>query len=201
MNEQPSNSVPDLGKKTPRFGNTFTRRLGLLGLKLMGWKVKGEIPNIPKAVFSAAPHTSNWDFIIAMCAVMALGVKISYLMKKEAFFWPLKGLFMSLGGVPLDRGAAEDTVSQIVTWLDKSESMWVVITPEGTRKRVEKWKTGFLRVASDAGVPVVLVAWDYPSRTLFVDRLWHPSGDHINDAERIQKYINDKYQGRHPDKQ
>lgn len=201
MNEDASDDLPRLSEKAPRFGSGIVRWFGRLGLRLMGWKVKGEIPNVPKAVFSAAPHTSNWDFIIAMLTVMALGVKISYLMKKEAFFWPFKGLFRSLGGIPLDRRAADDTVSQIVSWLDKSEKMWVVITPEGTRKRVDKWKTGFLRVAAEANVPVILVAWDYPSKTLFVDKLWHASGDHISDAESIRTYINNKYQGRHPEMQ
>ena len=193
--------LPRMSESAPRFGNALVHAIGRLGLRLIGWKVSGDIPNVPRAVFSLAPHTSNWDFITAMFALMALGVKISYLMKKEAFFWPFKNLFMSLGGIPIDRQAAEDTVSQIVNWVNRSERMWVAITPEGTRKRVEKWKTGFLRVAHEAQVPVVLVAWDYPSKTIFVDKLWYPSGDHAADAEEIRHYINQKYTGRHPHKQ
>lgn len=201
MAEEKSHLVPSVGELTPRFGNAAVRAIGRAGLRLFGWRVEGDIPNIPKAVFSAAPHTSNWDFVTAMLAVMAMGVRISFLMKKEAFFWPFKSLFMALGGLPLDRSASEDTVEQIVRSLEQSEQMWVVITPEGTRKRVEKWKTGFLRVAESAKVPVILVGWDYPSRTMFVDKLWHPSGDHIADAEAIRAYISGKYTGRHPERQ
>lgn len=193
--------VPPVPPDAPTFANSFVRSVGRLGLRILGWKVRGDIPNISKAVFAAAPHTSNWDFITAMFAVMALGVKISFLMKKEAFVWPFKRLFMALGGIPLDRGAADDIVSQIAQWFDKSERLWVVITPEGTRKRVDKWKTGFLRTAEAADVPIILVGWDYPSKTLFVDKLWYASGDAENDAQAIRQYMTEKYKGRHPENQ
>lgn len=201
MIKEPYDLVPERKESTPKFGNKLVRKIGRAGLRLMGWKVRGDLPDLPKAVFSAAPHTSNWDFILAMFAVMAIGVKISYLMKKEAFFWPFKGLFMALGGIPLDRKATDDTVTQIVHCFNKADRLWVVITPEGTRKFVEKWKTGFLRVAHEAEVPVILVAWDYPSKTLFIDRVWHPSGDHNADVEEIRTYMRAKYTGRHPQKQ
>ena len=188
-------------EQVPRLGNAFTRCIGRWGLRALGWRVRGDIPNVPKAVFAAAPHTSNWDFVIAMLAVVALGVKISYLMKKEAFFWPFRSLFITLGGIPIDRKAASDTVEQICSSIEAQSNIWVVITPEGTRSKVEKWKTGFLRVADVAKVPVVLVAWNYPDKTVYVDRLWQASSDHIKDAQEIRDYINQRYQGRHLDRQ
>jgi 1-acyl-sn-glycerol-3-phosphate acyltransferase len=136
-----------------------------------------------------------------MFTIMALGVKVSYLMKKEAFFWPVKGLFMALGGIPLDRSAAQDTVSQICEWFKNHEKLWVVITPEGTRSKVNKWKTGFLRVAHEAEVPVVLVAWDYPTKSINIEKLWHTTGDHETDAQSIRAFFNKKYTGKYPDKQ
>lgn len=201
MSDRFDRLVPELPQHAPHFGGVLVQSIGKVGLRLLGWKVKGTLPDTPKAVFSAAPHTSNWDFIIAMFSVMAIGVKISYLMKKEAFFWPFKGVFMALGGIPIDRKASDDTVTQIVNWYEKSERLWVVITPEGTRKRVDKWKTGFLRVAEGAMVPVILVAWDYPSKTMVIDQLWRPTGDHAKDAQSIQIYMRNKYAGRYPDKQ
>jgi 1-acyl-sn-glycerol-3-phosphate acyltransferase len=193
-----SDLMPFLPEQVPRFGGPVARWIGRLGLRTLGWRIEGEFPNIPKTVFAAAPHTSNWDFIIAMFAVLAMGVKISYLMKKEAFFWPFKGLFMSLGGIPIDRSAASDTVDQAGQWFKQNEKLWVVVTPEGTRAKVERWKTGFLRIAEAGGVPVCLVAWDYPSKRIIIEKTWHPSGDHARDADDIKDYICKKYKGRNP---
>lgn len=185
----------------PVAGNRFTRWLGRKLLALLGWKVRGELPNEPKIVVAAAPHTSNWDFVVAMLAIMALGIRVSYLMKKEAFFWPFGKLFMWLGGIPLDRRATEDTVQQIISWYDTHDQVWVVITPEGTRAKVDKWKTGFLRVVDGAKVPLLIVAWDYPGKTIVLDKVWPTTGDYIADAENIRGYINGKYKGKIPKNQ
>lgn len=195
-----NSQLTELPSEAPKHTNRFVKWLGRRLLRCVGWQVRGEVPNIPKAVFAAAPHTSNWDFVVAMFAIMALGVKISYLMKKEAFIWPFKGVFMALGGIPLDRSAAQDTVSQICGWYEKQNQLWVAITPEGTRSKVTRWKTGFLRVAHEARVPVILVAWDYPTKSIYVEKLWHTSGDHEKDAEEIRAFLTAKYTGKHPDK-
>ncbi len=187
--------IPD---NMPRRGNFVTRAIGRTILRFIGWRVTGELPNIKKLVICGAPHTSNWDFISAMGVSLAIGIRFSYLMKKEAFFWPFKGLFMRLGGIPIDRKAAEDTVEQISSWYHQHNSVWLAITPEGTRKKVEKWKTGFLRIAHAADVPVLIVCWHYPEKTMVIDRLWEPSGDHVKDAEDIRAYINQHYQGANP---
>lgn len=161
----------------------------------------GDLPSVNKAVLVVAPHTSNWDFIIAIAAMMAKQVKLSYLMKKEAFFWPFKNLFISFGGIPIDRSAASDIVDQIKQEYDSSEALWVAITPEGTRSKVTRWKTGFLRIAIQAQVPIIIIAWDYPSKQLHIDKLWWPEGDSEKDAELIKEYISSRYTGRHPERQ
>lgn len=184
-----------------RYALGLVKFIGRALLKLAGWKVVGQFPKEKKLIIAAAPHTSNWDFILAMFAVMALGIKISYLMKKEAFFWPFKNMFMALGGIPLDRSAAEDTVEQIASWYNAHDKVWVVITPEGTRSKVDKWKTGFLRVAEKANVPVMLVAWDYPSKTMHLDKIWQTTGDYYRDIDQMREYINSRYTAKHPDKQ
>jgi len=205
MSEQERSAHDDLlpatPKAMPRAGGPFRRWLGRGLLRMLGWKLEGEFPEQQKLVLAAAPHTSNWDFVLAMCLIMALGVRVSYLMKKEAFIWPFGALFMRLGGIPIDRGAAEDIVDQIAGWYRDHEKVWVVITPEGTRSKVDKWKTGFLRIAERAEVPVCVVAWDYPSKCMHIGPCWETTGDHIADVEAIRSYISKNYTGRHPAKQ
>jgi 1-acyl-sn-glycerol-3-phosphate acyltransferase len=185
----------------PVFGNRFSRAIGQGFLNCIGWKVVGEVPAINKAVLVAAPHTSNWDFIIAMAAMMAKQVKLSYLMKKEAFFWPFKELFMSFGGIPIDRSEASDIVDQIKYKYEHSDALWVAITPEGTRTKVSRWKTGFLRIAIQAQVPIVIIAWDYPSKQLHLDKVWWPQSELDDEADKIREYISSHFTGRHPDRQ
>jgi len=148
-------------------------------LNIMGWKIIGDVPNINKAVLVVAPHTSNWDFIIAMAALLAKQVKLSY----------------------FDRSAAGDTVEQIKNEYQRSAALWVAITPEGTRAKVERWKTGFLRIAIQAEVPIVIIAWDYPTKCLHVDKVWWPESDQDSEAEAIKEYIFSRYTGKHPERQ
>lgn len=193
--------LPKTNEYTPLFGNAFTRFFGAAALKILGWQISGELPKQKKVVVAAFPHTSNWDFVIAMLAMLAVGVKLSYLMKKEAFFWPFKGLFVKFGGIPLDRSASEGVVEQVAQWFTSHEKLWVAITPEGTRAKVDKYKTGFLRIAALAQVPVYMVIWDYPSKTLVLAKSWPLTGEHEADAEAIRKHVNDHYKGRWPEKQ
>ncbi|GAA6169142.1 1-acyl-sn-glycerol-3-phosphate acyltransferase [Sessilibacter corallicola] len=185
----------------PRMGNRFTRWLGARFLRLMGWKFRGEISNHKQIVIAGAPHTSNWDFVVAMFLVMALGVKFSYLMKKEAFIWPFKGLFMSLGGIPIDRSKGSEVISQVQQWYEKNSHCWVAITPEGTRSKVERYKTGFLRIAQSLDIPLMLVSWDYPSKTFYFIDGPELSGDIDADAADIKRFFEKNFTGRNPENQ
>ncbi len=184
--------------QAPRKGNEFSRGLGRFLLRLLGWRLEGELPNCPKLIAAALPHTSNWDFIIAMLTVLATGVRLSYLMKKEAFFWPLGGLFKWLGGVPIKRNQTQGIVEDLAAWLNQQEQAWVAITPEGTRQKVDKLKTGFMRLAWETNTPVMLIAWDYPNKRLVFEKIWSLTGDFDADCAAITQYINNRYQGRHP---
>ncbi|BFM10445.1 lysophospholipid acyltransferase family protein [Simiduia litorea] len=190
--------VPFLPEKAPRLGNSFSRWLGRSLLRLLGWRLEGELPNEKKLMVALAPHTSNWDFVVAMPIIMALGIKVSYLMKKEAFIWPFSILFRWWGGIPLDRGASGEVVNQVAQWYADHDAVWVAITPEGTRKKVGQYKTGFVRIAHAAGVPIVTIAWDFPSKSMVVDRIWTTTGNHEADAALIREHINSHYRGAAP---
>lgn len=193
--------VPALPPSLPRLGNRFSRWLGRRLLRLFGWRIEGELPDQPKMVVAAAPHTSNWDFIIAMMVILALGIRVNYLMKKEAFVWPFARLFVWLGGVPLDRNACTNTVEQMVAHYRKADKLWVVITPDGTRKRVDCWRTGFLHIAAGARVPVLVTAWDYSRKRFVIDRIWPLTQDPVADAAAVRDHVCRHYCGRHPQNQ
>ncbi len=191
-----TSSIPSVPESPPPFGGRFTRTLGRLLLNVLGWRLTGEIPNQPKVVLVGAPHSSNWDFILAMACSLACGVKLSYLMKKEAFFWPFKGLFLLMGGIPVDRKSSEDIVPQIVNWINTNERVWVAITPEGTRSKVKRWKTGAARMAWEAQVPIVLVGWDYPTKVMTIGKQWQPTGDADADTDMIKAYVSENFKGK-----
>lgn len=190
--------MPDL---LPRKGNAFTRGLGRAVLRMLGWKVTGAFPAEPKLVVVAAPHTSNWDFIIGAAGIMAVGIRANFLMKKEVFIWPLSRFFSWLGAIPLDRSARENRVDQIAEIYRQRDKLWLGITPEGTRKKVDSWKTGFIHIAQKANVPVLLVAWDYSKKEFRLDRVWHCSGDVDADVKAIRDYARERFVGRHPSQQ
>lgn len=185
----------------PRLGNRFSRAIGRALLRLLGWTLEGELPNEKKIMVALAPHTSNWDFVVAMPAIMGVGVKISYLMKKEAFFWPFSGLWKWLGGIPTDRSAAGGVVEQVASYYTEHEKCWVAITPEGTRSKVDKWKTGFIRIAHRSQVPVLVIAFDGPGKRIVIDKLFHSQGDYENEADELRDYVNDKFVGISPERQ
>lgn len=194
-------SIPkQLPEEMPRIGNWFTKGVGLLIVKMLGWRIDGEFPPEKKVMVALAPHTSNWDFIVAMPFIMALGLKASWMMKKEAFFFPFKGLFKWLGGIPTDRAAPGGMAKQVAVQFRENEKMWVAIAPEGTRKYNDRWKNGFLRIAYAANVPILIVAWDFPNKRICVDSLYRPTGDVQVDMREIRRRYN-QYRGRRPENQ
>jgi 1-acyl-sn-glycerol-3-phosphate acyltransferase len=165
------------GDAIPRRGNQFSRMLGSLLLRLSGWKPVGQLPNLSKFVIVAAPHTSNWDGVLAVLVLLAGGLDIHWMVKKEALDNPFGGILRWLGAVPIDRQAAGGVVRQIINRFTNQEKFIIVVAPEGTRQRVEKWKTGFYRIATAANVPMVLSYADYAKRTVGFGPTLTPTGD------------------------
>lgn len=152
---------PQIEPHHPKLGNSFTSFVGKFLLKLIGWKVEGPFPKDKKMVVCLAPHTSNWDFFIAIFAVLAMKLKASWMGKQQIFVWPVKTLLLKLGGIPVNRSAPGGLVQQVVDKFEQAESMIFALAPEGTRTRVDPWKNGFLRIAKQANVPVYMGYFDF----------------------------------------
>ena len=131
-----------------------------------GWRIEGTLPDLPKYVIIAAPHTSNWDFALYIWVRAELRFAPHFLGKHTIFWWPLGLLWRRLGGIPVERGARLNVVDQVAERFRTSERMIIAMSPEGTRKRTTAWKSGFYHLARKAGVPVIPGRLDYPSRTV-----------------------------------
>jgi 1-acyl-sn-glycerol-3-phosphate acyltransferase len=154
-----------------------------------GWKTEGELPeDVKKCVIIGAPHTSNWDFVYGVGALAHFNLDVKYLAKKELFVFPLKKMFVSLGGIPVDRSKSGSLVENIVKMFKENERLIVLIPPEGTRKNVKKWKTGFYRVEIGADVPIVLGSIDYVEKTVKLGTVFYPSGNVEKDYQVIRDY-------------
>ncbi|HEY9036166.1 MAG TPA: lysophospholipid acyltransferase family protein [Pseudomonadales bacterium] len=167
-------------------------------LWLSGWRVTGELPvNEPKYVLIGAPHTSNWDFLLMLLAVLHKRMDIHWMGKDSLFRGPLGPVMRWLGGIAIDRSQANGLVDQMVAVYQQSAAMVVTIPPEGTRKKVERWKTGFYWIAHKAGVPIVLGYADFGRKEVGFGPLFYPTGDIARDMPLIQAFYQDK-QAKHP---
>jgi 1-acyl-sn-glycerol-3-phosphate acyltransferase len=159
------------------------RRLLLAWFHRNGWTIAGTLPPDPKFVIMGASHTSNWDFLVFLGAVQALGRKVHFIGKHSLFRWPLGGFMRALGGIPVDRSAPQDLVSQVVAEFDRHDEFILVIAPEGTRSRTTKWKTGYYQIALKAGVPIVAAGPDFPTRRGVFGPVIRPTGNYAEDVK------------------
>ena len=181
-------SIPALGPAVPSRGGRLLRLAGRAVLALLGWRIEGEIPNIPRCVIIVAPHTSNWDFIIGLAALLALDLRVTWLGKHQLFRGPLGLLWRRVGGVPVDRSAPDGVVEQAAAVLAPPRSVFLAVAPEGTRRKVERWKSGFWRIARAAGVPIVPVAFDFRRRAVvFVGEPFTTTADYEADLAALQR--------------
>jgi 1-acyl-sn-glycerol-3-phosphate acyltransferase len=158
--------VPVIGDQVPIRGNALTRALGRAALGVAGWNFEGEVPNRAKILFVVAPHTSNWDFVVGILAVFALGIRASFL-GKHTLFRGLFGVLMRwLGGIPVVRHARGNVVDQTVELIRRYPQIALGLSPEGTRRKLPRWRTGFHYVARGADIPIVPVALDYSTKTI-----------------------------------
>ena len=178
--------VPPLPPSLPRRGNAVSRALGHALLALGGWRIEGEFPDRAKMVAIVAPHTSNWDFLVGISAVWALGLRVRFLGKHTLFRPPLGWLMRWFGGVPVNREAPQGLVPQAVEAICEADAIFLAITPAGTRSSTKPWKSGFYHIAHAARVPILPIAFDGARRTI---RLFAPietSGDHADELPRLR---------------
>ncbi|MFY2762676.1 lysophospholipid acyltransferase family protein [Arenimonas sp. MALMAid1274] len=178
--------VPVLPPNAPRNGTAFGRWIGRSVLRLGGWTITGDWPDLPRLVVIAAPHSSGWDAVWGLAAKLAMGVDITFIAKAELFRGPLGWLLRRFGGRPVDRSAPGGIVDQTAAQIREAPRMWFVLAPEGTRRRVEHWKTGFWKIARRAQVPVFCAWFHYPDRTIGLGPLLETSDDYDADMARIR---------------
>lgn len=161
-------SVPECGARAPRRGGPVSRAIGGFALKLLGWRVEGRYPDLPKFVTIGAPHSSNYDFIVAMATILAIDVRIHILGKHTLFRGPLAPIMRWCDVLPVNRSAPNGVVGECVAAIQNNDQMVIGVAPEGTRmpKPGSNWKTGFWHIARQAGVPIIPVALDYATHTI-----------------------------------
>ena len=190
-------ALPPSAPRMPAAG--FGRWLGRTVLRLGGWRMVGEFPDLPRAVLIAAPHSSNWDGFWGFAAKLGTGVKLSILGKDSLVRVPLLGAWLRRQGViPVDRSASHGVVGQAVDALRGAERMWYAIAPEGTRRRVERWKPGFWHIARGAGVPVIPAYFDYANKVIGIGPPFELGEDMAADIARIQRWYR-PFRGRNHD--
>jgi 1-acyl-sn-glycerol-3-phosphate acyltransferase len=153
----------------------------------MRWRIEGELPNLPKFVIIAAPHTSNWDFVIGIAAKLALGLGVLWLGKDSLFSFPFGPVMRALGGMAVDRATSNDVVVSIVREFELREHLVIALAPEGTRKSVRRWRTGFYHIALGARVPIVTVALNSEARALQLGPPFFTTGDTDSDVRELQR--------------
>lgn len=172
------------------------RRLSkLIYSKILGWQLAGNVTmskdTIKKAVIIGAPHTSWHDFYIGILMRRVIGIKSNFIAKKELFKWPIKYYFKAIGGAPLDRRPGQNKVEAIAKLFENRDEFRLALSPEGTRMKVDEWKTGFYYIAKKANVPIIMFTLDFENKQNKVSEPFYPT----DDLEADFKYMRGFYEG------
>lgn len=175
------------------------RFLSGLIIRMCGWKTEGGFPTVDKCVVIVAPHTSFWDFIWGRLFYWRMGYKATMLIKSKYFFWPLGPILRATGGIPVYHGTGGQFVKSVVEQFRKQNRMYLTITPEGTRKPVRRWKTGFYYIAQASDVPILMTWLDYKDKIMGIRGLFEVSGNIETDLHAIQSFYKAEW-AKHPEK-
>lgn len=169
-------------------------------LKIIGWKIGSTLdPSIKKCVLVAAPHTSNYDYPIALSVLYACGMRVKFLGKKSLFKFPLGILMRATGGIPVDRSKHTNMVETMIGMFQQREEFILMIPAEGTRSYVKEWKSGFYHTAVGANVPIVLGYLDYGKKIAGFGDVFYPTGDYPKDLAAIQNFYR-QFTAKYPEK-
>jgi 1-acyl-sn-glycerol-3-phosphate acyltransferase len=157
----------------------------------MGWKLIGgfSADTIKKCIVIIVPHTSWHDFYIGLLVRQLVKIKIGFLAKKELFKWPLGWYLRKVGGISLDRTSGQNKVEAIAELFEKEDELRLTIAPEGTRKKVKEWKTGFYHIAKTASIPIIMVAFDFGKKQSLISEPFYPTDDIKRDFEYMYSFF------------
>ena len=166
----------------------------------MHWTlVDPTLPPEPKHITLGVPHSSIWDFVVAWLYYRSLGGRPRVMIKQEFFFWPIGALLRKLGAIPVDRKNPVGVTKQVIDQMEQSDTFHLCIAPEGTRKPVKRWKTGFHTIAKAAGVPVYLGYFDWGRKEISYGPRFECSENAMDDLRAIQAFYKEKgVQGKNP---
>lgn len=180
--------IPEPGPNVPRRGGALRAATGRFTLWLLGWRVEGNVPDVPRMVVIGAPHSSNWDFVIGMAVMFAMRLDVRFLGKRESFRWPLGPLMRWLGGTPVDRASPDGVVEGAITRIRTSPGFILAMSPEGTRRPVDRWKSGFYRIAKGANIPIIAGYFDNAARRVGFGPVFHPTGNPRTQIDEMRSF-------------
>lgn len=185
-------TMPQVGDAVPKRQAPLLQALARFAFDRLGWHVVGEVPNLPQFVAIGAPHTSSWDFFLAMMLIFGLGLRVSWMAKQSLFRWPMGGVMRWLGGLAIDRTGRHKVVDQVIEAFATQPTLIVALMPEGSRKRagvpVQEWKTGFYYIALGAKVPILPLYLDNQRKRLRFGLPLTPTGNMETDLDQLQQF-------------
>ena len=176
----------------------FLQKIGKFFLTITGWKFKGDIPRSDRIILVAGPHTSNWDFLLALAFIFGLNLNVFWIGKHTLFKNGFSKIMRKLGGIPVDRASPELLMNEVSHIIKKQKGVIIAISPEGTRKKVERLKSGFLRIAKTTNSQILLAGIDFESKLIHLGKLFQPSGNTESDLLNVHNYFR-QFKGKRPE--
>ena len=174
------------------------QKIGKFFLTITGWKFKGDIPRSDRIILVAGPHTSNWDFLLALAFIFGLNLNVFWVGKHTLFKNGFSKIMRKLGGIPVDRASPELLMNEVSNIVKRQQGVIIAISPEGTRKKVERLKSGFLRIAKTTNSQILLAGIDFESKLIHLGKLFQPSGNTESDLLNVHNYFR-QFKGKRPE--
>ena len=174
------------------------QKIGQFFLTITGWKFKGDIPRSDRIILVAGPHTSNWDFLLALAFIFGLNLNVFWIGKHTLFKNGFSKIMRKLGGIPVDRASPELLMNEVSNIVKRKQGVIIAISPEGTRKTVERLKSGFLRIAKTTNSQILLAGIDFESKLIHLGKLFEPSGNTESDLLNVHNYFR-QFKGKRPE--
>ena len=169
--------------------------------RLSGWTIQNKLPNVKKGIIIAAPHTSNWDIFPASLVIYGLNIQPTVMAKDKLFKWPVVGWFMhTIGAIPIQQSGKKNYVELFKDKLAQADKMLLVLSPEGTRKKTEQWRSSFLHIAYATGLPLIAAGLDYGKKEVWLEQPFNLTGNKDNDMLQVRRYFQ-KFKGKSPNNQ